>query len=163
MNAPHSTAMIPDPRAAPAPPAWHFKLFYDGQCPFCLREIAWLRRRDRDGRLAFEDIAAPGFDAVAYGATRDELLGVMHGVFPDGRVVRRLAAFRAAYREVGLGWLLAPTGWPLLRHVFDAAYTVFARHRARLGRLAGRECWQGACEASRGDAPDRSEASGPRG
>ncbi|MBM3984848.1 MAG: DUF393 domain-containing protein [Planctomycetes bacterium] len=140
---------MPTPaRNAPpsAPNAWRFKLLYDGACPFCVREINWLRRRDRAGRLAFEDLAAPGFDAAAYGVTRDELLGVMHGVFPDGRVVRRLAAFRAAYREVGLGWLLAPTGWPLLRHVADAGYALFARHRVRLGRLFGRDCPDGACD-----------------
>ena len=134
-------------RARPpaAPPAWRFKLLYDGACPLCRREMAWLRRRDRRGRLAFEDIAAPGFDAATYGATREALMGVMHGVFPDGRVVSRLAAFRAAYREVGLGWLLAPTGWPLLRHAFDAGYALFARHRVRLGQAFGRECPDGSC------------------
>jgi predicted DCC family thiol-disulfide oxidoreductase YuxK len=130
-------------------PAWTFKLLYDGDCPFCLREVRWLQRRDTAGRLAFEDIAAPGFDAVRYGTTRDELMGVMHGVFPDGRVVRRLEAFRAAYSAVGLGWLLAPTGWPLLRWPCNAGYALFARHRVRIGRIFGRECPDGACGIDR--------------
>ena len=29
-----------------------------------------------------------------------------------------MAVFRLAYRAVGLGWLVAPTGWPLLRPLF---------------------------------------------
>ncbi len=72
-------------------------------------------------------------------------MGVMHGVFPDGRVVRRVAAFREAYRAVGLGWLLAPTGWPGLRWIADRAYGLFARNRIRIGRLFGRECPDDAC------------------
>ena len=124
-------------------------LLYDGDCPLCLREMRWLQRRDTAGRLAFEDIAAPGFDAAAYGTTRESLMRVMHGVLPDGRIVRRLEALRLAYTAVGLGWLLAPTGWPLLRWPCNAAYALFARHRVRIGRLFGRECPEGSCEAPR--------------
>ncbi len=115
--------------------AWRFKLLYDGQCPFCRREVRWLKHRDRHGVLALEDVTAPDFDSARYGTTREELLRVIHGVFPDGRMVSRLEAFRAAYRVVGLGWLLAPTAWPILRWVSNSLYVLFARHRVTLGRL----------------------------
>jgi predicted DCC family thiol-disulfide oxidoreductase YuxK len=124
---------------------WRFKLLYDGECPFCRREVRWLQRLNRRGHLAFEDISAAGFDAVHYGATREELLGVIHGVLPDGHMVQKMEVFRQAYRAIGLGWLLAPTGWPGLRWVFDRLYALFARHRAPLGRLFGRSCSTGAC------------------
>jgi len=117
---------------------WQFKLLYDGQCPFCRREMLWLQRRNRQGRLAFEDISAPDFDASHYGLTQTEVTGVMHGVFPDGRIVRKVAAFREAYRLVGLGWLLAPTAWPGLRWLSDRGYEWFARHRLTIGNLFGR-------------------------
>jgi len=119
---------------------WRFKLLYDGECPFCRREVQWLQRRDRHGRLVFEDVTSPGFDPARYRTTRRELLGVIHGVFPDGRVVCRVEAFRQAYRAIGLGWLLAPTGWPVLRRVCDGLYSLFARHRVPLGRIFGRSC-----------------------
>jgi predicted DCC family thiol-disulfide oxidoreductase YuxK len=122
-----------------------FKLLYDGECPFCRREVAWLHHWNRKGHLQFEDVASSDFDPSRYGRTREELLGVIHGVFPDGRVVSRVEAFRQAYRAVGLGWLLAPTGWPVLRWVFDALYSVFARYRVRFGRLFGRSCTSGTC------------------
>jgi predicted DCC family thiol-disulfide oxidoreductase YuxK len=124
---------------------WHFKLLYDGECPLCQREVRWLQRLNRSGRLAFEDVSSPGFDPSRYGATREELLGVIHGVFPDGRIVRKVAVFREAYRAVGYGWLLAPTGWPLLRWVFDKLYALFARYRVPIGRLFGRSCASGKC------------------
>jgi predicted DCC family thiol-disulfide oxidoreductase YuxK len=117
-----------------------FKLLYDGDCPFCRREIEWLRRLDRGGCLAFEDIAAVDFDPSLYGRTLDDLMGAMHGVLPDGRLTTGVEIFRQAYAAVGLGWLVAPTGWPILRPMFDALYRLFARNRVALGRSFGRKC-----------------------
>ncbi len=124
---------------------WRFKLLFDGECPLCRREANFLRRRNRHGALAFEDIAAPDFDATIYHTTREELMGVIHGVFPDGRIVKKLEVFREAYRAVGLGWLLAPTGWPGLRRLADLGYEWFARNRISIGKVFGRKCDSGAC------------------
>jgi predicted DCC family thiol-disulfide oxidoreductase YuxK len=125
---------------------WRFKLLYDGQCPFCCLEVRWLQRWNRHGYLIFEDITAVDFKAAHYGVTQQDLMGVIHGVFPDGRMVRKVEAFRQAYRVVGLGWLLAPTGWPVFRWFFDRLYEWFARNRVRLGRFFGRSCSTGTCE-----------------
>jgi predicted DCC family thiol-disulfide oxidoreductase YuxK len=125
---------------------WRFKLLYDGQCPFCRLEVRWLQVWNRDGRLVFEDITAPDFDPSRYGLTREGVMGVIHGVFPDGSIVRKVEVFRQAYRAIGLGWLLAPTGWPVLRWFFDVLYEWFARNRVSLGRFFGRSCDTGTCE-----------------
>ena len=127
---------------------WRFKLLYDGQCPFCLLEVRWLRAWNRNGRLVFEDITAPDFDPSRYGLTGEDVMGVIHGVFPDGRVVRKVEVFRQAYRAVGLGWLLAPTDWPVFRWFFDFLYEWFARNRVSLGRLFGRSCDAGTCNVA---------------
>jgi predicted DCC family thiol-disulfide oxidoreductase YuxK len=124
---------------------WRLKLLYDGDCPFCRREVDWLARRDRAGAVALEDIAAPGFDAARYGLRQKQVEGVIHAQLPDGRLVTGMEVFRRLYAAVGLGWLMAPTGWPLLRPVFDWAYRVFARHRVRLGAMFGRACDDSAC------------------
>lgn len=126
---------------------WRFKLLYDGQCPFCRFEVRWLQRWNRHGRLEFEDISSPDFDASRYGLSREEVMGVMHGVFPDGHIVRKVEAFREAYRAVGFGWLLAPTQWPVFRWFCDRLYDLFARHRVSMGRLLGRPCATGTCDA----------------
>jgi predicted DCC family thiol-disulfide oxidoreductase YuxK len=73
-------------------PKQQFKLLYDGDCPFCRREVEWLKRRDHNDRLAIENIAALGFDPAKYGLSREEVMGSLHGIFPDGRVVRRVEA-----------------------------------------------------------------------
>ena len=124
-----------------------FKLLYDGQCPFCRREVEWLRRRDRAGKLVAEDISDPGFRAETYGLSQAEVMAVVNGVLPDGRIVRRLEAIREAYRVVGLGWLVAPLSWPVVGWLADRAYGVFARNRVALGRLFGRQC-EGSCKTA---------------
>jgi len=43
---------------------------------------------------------------------------------------------RLAYDAAGIGWVLRPTGWPMLRPLFDAGYRVFARHRQSISRVA---------------------------
>lgn len=135
-----------------------FKVLYDGQCPFCRREARWLQRRDRRGCLAFEDISAPGFNPQSYGLTLEEVQGVIHGVLPDGRVVREVEVFRQAYRRVGLGWLVAPTGWPVLRWISRKLYRLFARHRVALGRLV---CGSGAASRCAVSSDQPSNATRP--
>lgn len=131
-----------------------FTLLYDRECPFCRLEVEWLLRRDRTGRLAAIDIAAPEFDAGRFGLTRERVHARLHGVRADGTVVEGMGAIRAAWRAAGVGWVMAPTGWPVLRWFADLGYLLFARYRVPLGRLFGRGCADGAC-AVPGARPDQ--------
>jgi len=124
---------------------WPFKVLIDGECPLCRREMSFLSRLDRRrNRLVTEDITAAGFDPKQYGATTEELMGQIHGVLPDGSLVKGMEVFRRAYDAVGLGWLLAPTNWPVLRSISDAGYAWFARNRLRLTGRTG-SCASGRC------------------
>jgi len=138
----------------PGGAASEVRVLYDGDCPLCTREIALLRRLDRGrGRIEFEDIARPEFDAARYGLDQDTAMARIHALLPDGRVVEGVEVFRRAYAAVGLGWLVAPTRWPLLRPLADAAYRVFARNRLRWTGRDG-ECADGRCRAPHpGGAP----------
>jgi predicted DCC family thiol-disulfide oxidoreductase YuxK len=110
------------------------ELFYDGECRFCSREMAAIERLDRGrGLIAFVDITDPDFDAASVGRRYEDLMARIHARLPDGSWIQGMQAFRRAYRAVGLGWLLAPTGWPLLRPLFDVFYRWFARNRLWLG------------------------------
>ena len=112
-------------------------LLFDSACPMCRTEMASLRTRDVSGRLRFADIHATGFAPPA-GTTRTALLEAIHGVTADGRVVVGVEALRLAYAVVGLGWLAAPTAWPLLRGPADRAYRWVARHRLAMPAWLGR-------------------------
>ncbi|MEB3361310.1 MAG: DUF393 domain-containing protein [Synechococcaceae cyanobacterium] len=108
-------------------------LLYDGGCPLCLREVRLLQRRDgKRGRLAFVDINAPTYESSRLGGiSYRQAMGRIHAIAADGTVLRDLEVFRRAYQLVDLGWLYAPTRWPLLRPLADALYGFWARHRLR--------------------------------
>ena len=107
--------------------------------------MAWLKRRDRNGQLEVQNIADPGFDAGSYGLSREEVERVLHGIRPDGSVVKGMEAVRAAYCAVGLGWVVAPTRIPGVRWLADSVYRSFARNRAALGRLVEQRCSDERC------------------
>lgn len=123
-----------------------FTLLYDHECPFCRLEVEWLLRRDRQQRLRAIDISAPDFRAADYGLGQEEVHARLHGVTGDGVVVEGMAAIRGAWSAVGLGWVMAPTAWPVLRWFADLGYRWFAKNRVRLGRLFGRRCDTGSCD-----------------
>jgi predicted DCC family thiol-disulfide oxidoreductase YuxK len=109
-------------------------ILYDGGCPLCLREVTFLRRRDgQRHRLAFVDIDAADYDPAAHGGIGyREAMGRIHALSADGEVLRDVEVFRRAYGLIGLGWLYAPTRWPLLRQLADGAYAIWAALRLRL-------------------------------
>ncbi len=124
--------------SVPESPRGPVLILVDGACPLCRSEGAFLQWLDAGRRrVMVEDITSASFDPSRYGLSMEQVMGQMHGIGWDGRIYRGMEVFRQAYAAVGLGWLLAPTGWPLVRPVVDAGYRWFARHRLRLTRLTG--------------------------
>jgi predicted DCC family thiol-disulfide oxidoreductase YuxK len=113
------------------------EVFYDGDCPLCMREIRMLRRKDRRGAIQFTDIAAPGFDAAAYGTTQAAVMARIRGRLPDGTAIEGVEVFRQLYAAIGWRTLVAISRVPGISHLLRLGYTVFARNRLRLtGRCA---------------------------
>ena len=119
-------------------------LLYDGACPLCLREVRALRAMDADRcGICFIDIDSSDYDPAAHkGISYREAMGRMHAITGDGRVIKDVAAFREAYRLVGMGWLYAPTTWPIIAPLVDYIYRLWAHWRLR---LTGREDLQTLC------------------
>ncbi|MGD9789565.1 MAG: thiol-disulfide oxidoreductase DCC family protein [Phycisphaerales bacterium] len=121
------------PSAAPQP---RMTLYIDGACGMCSREANLMVRLDQGrGFIAFDDINRPDFDPASLGRSAHDVHTRIHAKLDDGRVIEGLEVFRRAYALIGRGWLLAPTGWPILRPIFEALYRLFARHRRRISRL----------------------------
>lgn len=126
-----------------------FEVFFDGDCPLCLREIRWLKKLDKDRRIRFTDIASPGFAPGAVGIPYAELMAEIHGRMPDGTVVRGVEVFRQLYGAVGFGWVVAATRWPGISFLLERAYALFAKNRLRL---------TGRCDRSTCELPQQSES-----
>lgn len=117
------------------------ELFFDGECPLCMREVRLLRRLDRNGRVAFTDISAEGFDPKALGLDMQTLMARIHGRLPDGRILEGVEVFRRVYEAVGLGVLARASRLPGIAAITEAVYAWFARNRLHLtGRCDHESC-----------------------
>ncbi|MBC7684031.1 MAG: DUF393 domain-containing protein [Bdellovibrionales bacterium] len=123
-------------------------LYYDGNCPFCAREMKRLGGWDRAGRLAFVDVSLPGFDPAQLNATMAQLDAQLYSQTGAGAVLIGTDSMLAAYTLVGRGWMVWPLRVPLLRSVLSYLYRLFARHRYTISRLLGYKsvCADGVCQ-----------------
>jgi predicted DCC family thiol-disulfide oxidoreductase YuxK len=110
---------------------WQIKLLYDGDCPLCLREVNFLRAKDRGrGLVAFVNIAAPDYQAADHGGVEfADAMSRIHAVLPDGRVIKNVEVFRQVYQVLGIGWIYAATGWPVIGPLVDNLYDFWADRR----------------------------------
>ena len=112
-------------------------LLFDGGCPLCVREVTFLRRRDREQSIRFIDIDAADYCPEDWsGISYRQAMARIHAIQADGTVLTDVAVFREAYRLIGLGWLYAPTSWPLLGPLVDAVYRIWARYRLKITNRA---------------------------
>ena len=117
------------------------RVFYDGDCPMCRREIAFIDARALPGSIELIDISKTGAEAqqLAPGLERQQALAFMHVQLPDGRVVKGAEAFAAMWERVPRAAPLARVAakWPL-RPLLNVAYRVFLVIRPGLQALARR-------------------------
>ena len=135
-------------------------LYYDGKCAFCTREMMRLASWDRQQRLAFVDIAQPGFDPAPLGLSMLDLNREMASQTAQGEVLIGVDSMLAAYALVGRGYLVWPLRVPGLRQVLTILYRLFARHRYTMSTLLGYkmpDCAGGVCGIGNPFLRDRSK------
>jgi predicted DCC family thiol-disulfide oxidoreductase YuxK len=114
--------------------SWQIKLLYDGLCPLCLREVAFLTKRDAGrGIIEFIDIADLAYQPDLHGGVDfATAMGRIHAVLPDGTVLQGVEVFRRIYEALGIGWIYAATQWPVIGPFVDWAYDIWANWRLKL-------------------------------
>ncbi|WP_455202486.1 thiol-disulfide oxidoreductase DCC family protein [Kaarinaea lacus] len=112
-------------------------VFYDHACPLCRAEMQRLKSVDKYERLQLVDISSPQFDEEKWGVPRSTLSEALHVLLASGQWLVGMPAIRHVYRQVGWGWLMAPTGWPLISPLADIFYRNFAPNRNLISRWLG--------------------------
>jgi predicted DCC family thiol-disulfide oxidoreductase YuxK len=128
-------------------------IVYDGQCPFCLRQVERIQSRDRAGLFEYIPRQAAGLEDRFPQLRQGDFNTGMRLVHTDGSVsVGADAVYQIARRLPGwrtMAWLYRVPG---LRLLFRAAYAWIARNRYR---LAG-SCEDEACQTpGPGSTPPR--------
>ncbi|MEA5572336.1 DUF393 domain-containing protein [Calothrix sp. UHCC 0171] len=118
--------------------SWKIKLLYDGECPLCVREVNFLKRRDAGrGLVAFVDIADINYNPEDNsGIDFETAMGRIHAILPDGSIITNVEVFRRIYETLGMGWVYAITKLPIIGFIAEKIYAIWADFRLA---LTGRE------------------------
>lgn len=125
------------------PAGFEVEVFFDGDCPLCKREVGFLRRKDKQQRICFTDIADPAFVADEYGLQELDFMNEIQGRMADGTWLSGVEVFRRLYSAIGFGPIVWLTRLPVISQLLDFGYRIFARYRLT---LTGRSCHQDGCQ-----------------
>jgi len=135
---PQSVEVATQPQSSSS---WQIELLYDGECPLCLREVNFLKKRDAGrGWVKFADIADNSYTPEEHGGVDFEMaMGRIHAVLADGTVIKNVEVFRRVYEILGMGWIYAATEWPIIGAIVDRLYGIWVNlsliSRCRIRRL----------------------------
>jgi predicted DCC family thiol-disulfide oxidoreductase YuxK len=109
------------------------RVFFDGLCPLCRREIDFYRRQDKSQVLELIDIAQPDFDAKKEGLDPVTVHQRFHVKNEQGQIFEGVPAFQQIWRSLGIfSWLDQLASSQLGRPLFNFGYKVFAKIRPYL-------------------------------
>lgn len=115
-------------------------LLFDSECPICMMEVEFLKKRDIENRIRFTDLQSPDYNPADHGNVSFERgMRKIRAVLPGGSVVTGVEVFRQTYKAIGLGWIFDLTSLPLVGKAADAIYDFWAENRLRItgrGQLA---------------------------
>ena len=126
-------------------------IFFDGGCPLCKREVDFLQARNQKGYLSFIDINTSDFYLdLKYGITYKQAMERIHAFKSDGSVIKDIKVFQEAYTLIGLGWIYAPTKFPIFDKFIEFIYGIWAKYRLKLTFRPSIEklCTEKGCELS---------------
>tara|TARA_Y100001978_G_scaffold151959_1_gene137193 strand:- start:63 stop:452 length:390 start_codon:yes stop_codon:yes gene_type:complete len=117
---------------------------YDGDCPLCLRETNFLKKKDIKKFINFVDISInyipENYGDISY---KQAMLN-LHGILTSGEIIFGVDVLAYSYELVGLGWIYFPTKLPVLSKLIRSLYKYWAKYRLK---LTGRDNLEKICES----------------
>ena len=117
---------------------------YDGDCPLCLRETKFLKRKDTKKVINFVDISVnyipENFKNISY----KQAMANLHGILGNGEIIFGVDVLAYSYELVGLGWIYFPTKIPIISNFIRFLYKYWAKYRLK---ITGRDNLEKICES----------------
>lgn len=118
--------------------AWPIRIYYDAACPLCAQEMHALAAHDASARLQLVDCSAPDFHdpyLAEAGISPKQAMDFIHACDSDGRWLKGIAVFEAAYAAIGVRAMARLLAQPRLRPAWDWLYPHVANNRIWLSRM----------------------------
>lgn len=144
---------VPENRRKSPSPEFPLRVFFDGSCSVCAREIEMYRVKDREGKLRCIDISAPDFEPEQYSIPQEDFMKLMHAIDARGVVYRGVESFWAIWQAFPSSTLFGLLGTlislPLINPLARVCYGSFSNIRQYLPKRTT-TCTSGACEIKKG-------------
>jgi predicted DCC family thiol-disulfide oxidoreductase YuxK len=118
--------------------AWPLRIYYDAACPLCAQEMHALAAHDLSARLQLVDCSAQDFHdphLAEAGICPKQAMDFIHARDAQGRWLKGVAVFEAAYAAIGVHAIERLLSNPWLRPAWDGLYPHVANNRMWLSRL----------------------------
>ena len=117
---------------------------YDGDCPLCIKETKFLKKKDTKRFINFVDISINYFPENFKNISYKKAMGNLHGILGSGEIIFGVDVLAYSYELVGLGWIYFPTKLPILSTFIRFLYKYWAKYRLK---LTGRDDLEKICES----------------
>ena len=111
----------------------NIRVFYDGGCPLCQKEISIYQRADQARRIDWCNVNDPGHSDLPL--PRDTLLARFHVQRADGQLVSGARGFIEVWQQLpGWRWLAKFAVIPGVPGIMEGMYRAFLKIRPGLQR-----------------------------
>ena len=115
------------------------RVFFDGACPACSKEIALYQRADRQQAIDWLDVAQAS-GGLSLPLPRETLLKRFHVQRPDGEMVSGARAFIEVWAALpGWRWLARLCRVPGMPSLLEVSYRIFLKLRPTLQKFQRRK------------------------
>jgi predicted DCC family thiol-disulfide oxidoreductase YuxK len=115
------------------------RVFFDGGCPACSKEIALYQRADRQQAIDWQDVAQAS-GSFSLPLPRETLLKRFHVQRPDGEMVSGARAFIEVWAALpGWRWLARLCRVPGMPSLLEVSYRIFLKLRPTLQKFQRRK------------------------
>ena len=106
------------------------KVFYDGMCSLCSREIAYYKRLAPTKKFEWIDVNTNPDKLKTHSLNQIETLKVLHVIDSNGNISRGVEAFRIIWDNLP-GWWIASKFLSIrwIKFLAESIYNIFARRR----------------------------------
>ena len=110
-----------------------FIFLFDGDCPLCLRETRFLKKKDSSNKIDFIDINNDSYNPSLYkDISYVEAMSNLHGILENGDIIKGLDVLAYSYELIGLGWVYYPLKIEFLAPLLRLLYQYWAKYRLKI-------------------------------
>lgn len=111
------------------------KIYYDGKCHLCAKEVKIYHKQNKEKALEFVDIMNPSFSPEAEGLDPNGVHQRFHIKTDDGRILEGVEAFREIWSKLPQWkWAHKASGLPMINYAMRVGYRLFTKIRPHLPR-----------------------------